>query len=238
AENELRPSALIRSIPETGLTDLVATTLSCSQQNIQAIATTKQWQLVHSARGPQLLITDKPVRGGSNLFKQQAACPFNAFAQLRLGAEQLNEAVAGFSAIERGNILHDALAIIWRKLGNSRQLLALSDEELRNLINTATAEAIRPAQQQRPAELGAFYCSLEQERLARLLHAWLEQEKTRPPFTVVAIEEQRTVNFAGLILQLRIDRIDQLDSGECLLIDYKTGSPKIKSWLGERPDEP
>src|SRR5690606_11198928 len=39
-------------------------------------------------------------------------------------------------------------------------------------------------------------------------------------------------------LQLRIDRVDQLNNGELLLIDYKTGSPKAKSWLGERPDEP
>lgn len=238
AENELRPSALIRAIPETALANLVTENLSCTQQNLQKIAATKQWQLVHTARGPKLALNDKPVRGGSNLFKQQAACPFNAFAQLRLGVEQLNEPVAGFSAIERGNILHDALAIIWRKLGNSHQLLALSDEELHSLINAAVAEAIRPVQQQRPAELGAFYCSLEQERLTHLLHEWLEQEKTRPPFSIIAIEQQRTVNFSGMILQLRIDRIDQLAAGELLLIDYKTGSPKMKSWLGERPDEP
>ncbi len=237
-ENELRPSALIRAIPETALTDLVLTRVNCTQQNAQTITAVKQWQLVQVSHGPQLLLNDKPVRGGSNVFKQQAACPFNAFARLRLGAEQINEPVAGFSAIERGNILHDALAIIWRKLNNSHQLLVLSNDELHKLINTAAAEAIRPAQQQRPAELGPFYCSLEQERLVHLLHDWLEQEKTRPPFTVIAIEEQRTVNFAGLTLQLRIDRIDQLESGELLLIDYKTGSPKIKSWLGKRPDEP
>src|SRR5690606_6401842 len=154
-------------------------------------------------------------------------CPFNAFARLRLGADQVIEAVAGFSAIERGNILHDALAIIWRRLGNSRQLLGLPDDELRNLITSAATEALRPAQQRRPAELGTFYCALERERLEGLLWEWLQQEKTRPPFSVVAIEEQRRIHFAGLTLQLRIDRIDQLDSGELLLIDYKTGSPKI-----------
>lgn len=238
AENELRPSALIRDIPETPITALVPASRNCTQQNAHTIAAVKQWQLVHSAHGPRLLMNDQPVRGGSNLFKQQAACPFNAFARLRLGAEQINEPVAGFSAIERGNMLHDALAIIWRTLGNSHQLLALSADELQQLINTAAAEAIRPVQQHRPAELGSFYCALEQERLARLLNEWLEQEKTRPPFSVIAIEEKHSVNFAGLNLQLRIDRIDQLENGELLLIDYKTGSPKLKSWLGERPDEP
>ncbi len=130
------------------------------------------------------------------------------------------------------------MAIIWRTLGNSHQLLALSADELQQLINTAAAEAIRPVQHHRPAELGSFYCALEQERLARLLNEWLEQEKTRVPFSVIAIEEKHSVNFAGLNLQLRIDRIDQLENGELLLIDYKTGSPKLKSWLGKRPDEP
>jgi ATP-dependent helicase/nuclease subunit B len=237
-ENELRPSALIRAIPTTELTHLVPELISCAQQNVQTIAHARQWQLVHDARGPSLTANDTPVRGGSNLFKHQAACPFNAFARLRLGANQPDEPVAGLSAIERGNILHDALAMIWRSLQNSHNLHALADTELERLLQHAAADALRPVQQQRPLELGKFYSELEQERLVRLLAAWMTEEKKRSPFHVIAIEEKRLVNFSGLTLQLRIDRIDQLENGELLLIDYKTGSPKAKSWAGEKPDEP
>ena len=36
----------------------------------------------------------------------------------------------------------------------------------------------------------------------------------------------------------RIDRIDQLDDGGQVLIDYKTGRVSINDWVGERPDAP
>lgn len=237
-ENELRPSALIRDIPLTELADVISQSHSASQENIQRIATSKNWQSVHSAQGPKVALTGTPIRGGSSLFKHQAACPFNAFARLRLGATIPDAPLPGFSPIERGNLLHDALAIIWRELKNSQQLHALDDDALRRLIEQAAADALRPLQQKRPKELGKFYCQLEQERLVRLLGLWLEQEKTRPPFTVIAVEEARQIQFSGLDLTLRIDRIDQLENGDLLLIDYKTGSPKMKSWLSDRPDEP
>src|SRR5690554_341004 len=114
----------------------------------------------------------------------------------------------------------------------------MDENSLHQLLEKAAAEALQPLQKKRPKELGAFYCQLEKERLVRLLTLWLEQEKTRPPFKVIAVEEAQDIVFSGLQLKLRIDRIDQLESGDLLLIDYKTGSPKMKSWLSERPDEP
>ena len=237
-ENELRPSALIRDIPLTDFNLVIDQSRSSSQENIQRISASKNWQLIHSTQGPKITLTDAPVRGGSSLFKHQAACPFNAFARLRLGASIPDTPVPGFSPIERGNLLHDALAYIWRELKDSRQLHALDENSLHQLLEKSAAEALRPLQQKRPKELGKFYCQLEQERLVRLLALWLEQEKTRPPFKVIAVEEAQDIVFSGLQLKLRIDRIDQLESGDLLLIDYKTGSPKMKSWLSERPDEP
>lgn len=237
-ENELRPSALIRDIPLTDLSVVVDQSRSCSQENIQRVSASKNWQLINSARGPKIALTGAPVRGGSSLFKHQAACPFNAFARLRLGASIPDAPMPGFSPIERGNLLHDALATIWRELKDSRQLHAMDENSLHQLLEKAAAEALQPLQKKRPKELGAFYCQLEKERLVRLLTLWLEQEKTRPPFKVIAVEEAQDIVFSGLQLKLRIDRIDQLESGDLLLIDYKTGSPKMKSWLSERPDEP
>src|SRR5690606_34940147 len=136
-ENELRPSALIRDIPLTDLNLVVDQSRSCSQENIQRISASKKWQLIHSAKGPKITLTDAPVRGGSSLFKHQAACPFNAFARLRLGASIPDTPVPGFSPIERGNLLHDALAYIWRELKDSRQLHALDENSLHQLLEKA-----------------------------------------------------------------------------------------------------
>jgi probable DNA repair protein len=238
-DNELRPSALIRDLPLTPLETLLAgNQIDTAQKNYIAIAASQLFELVHCASGPALAAHNTAVRGGSNLFKYQAACPFNAFAQLRLGARNIDAPVPGFSPMERGTILHNALAAVWRKLGNSQALLASSDDNLQALLTQAIAESIQPLQQKRLRELGSFYCQLEHERLLRLLTTWLNDEKTRPAFSVAAIEEEQTILFSGLTIRLRIDRIDQLENNDLLVIDYKTGSPKAKSWLGERPDEP
>jgi len=237
-DSELSPSALIRHLPLTTIDRLISSNESISAHNYQAIAAASNLEIVSTAQAPQLFVVQEPVRGGASLFKEQAACPFNAFARLRLGATSIDDPVAGFSAIERGNLLHDALAIIWKQLNDQNTLLALDETALTTLINTTTQTVVDALKQKRGTSIGVFYAQLEQERLAQLIAGWLAQEKTRPAFTVVAIEEEVLIEFAGLPLRLRIDRIDQLANGDLLLIDYKTGQPKLQSWQGERMDEP
>jgi len=237
-DSKLSPSALIRHLPLTTIDRLIGGSESISTQNYFALAAVSNLEIVSTAQAPQLLITQEPVRGGASLFKEQAACPFNAFARLRLGATSVDEPVAGFSAIERGNLLHDALAIIWKQLNDQHTLLALDETALTTLINQTTQSVVDSLKQKRGTSIGVFYAQLEQERLTQLIADWLAQEKTRPAFSVVAIEEEVQIEFAGLPLRLRIDRIDQLANGDLLLIDYKTGQPKLQSWQGERMDEP
>jgi ATP-dependent helicase/nuclease subunit B len=236
--SELSPSALVRHLPLTTIDTLISNNESISAQNYQVLAAASNLEVVSTAQAPQLLVALEPVRGGASLFKEQAACPFNAFARLRLGATSIDDPVAGFSAIERGNLLHDALAIIWKQLTNQNTLLELDETSLATLINTTTQTVVDSLKQKRGTSIGVFYAQLEQERLAQLISEWLAQEKTRPGFTVVAIEEEVQIEFSGLPLRLRIDRIDQLANGDLLLIDYKTGQPKLQSWQGERMDEP
>jgi ATP-dependent helicase/nuclease subunit B len=236
--SELSPSALIRHITLTPIDNLIRASDSISTENYRAVAATNALEIINTAQAPQLTIGEEPVRGGASLFKEQGACPFNAFARLRLGATSIDEPVAGFSAIERGNLLHEALAIIWRELKDQQRLLALDESALTELVSKTTQIAVDSLKQKRGTSLGVFYAQLEQERLTHLLLEWLAQEKTRPAFTVVAIEQEVVLTFADLPLRLRIDRIDQLQNGELILIDYKTGHPKAQSWLGERMDEP
>lgn len=237
-DSELSPSALIRHLPLTTIDTLIDNPESISAYNYQTLAAASNLEIVSTAQAPQLIVGQEPVRGGASLFKEQGACPFNAFARLRLGATSIDEPVAGFSAIERGNLLHDALAQIWKQLKDQHNLLALDETALTTLIQKTTQTAVDSLKQKRGTSIGVFYAQLEQERLAQLIAEWLAQEKTRPPFTVVAIEEEVQVEFSGLPLRLRIDRIDQLENGDLLLIDYKTGQPKLQSWQGERMDEP
>lgn len=236
-DNELRPSALIRDIALTPLQLILSqanTRLQSYYRELQAYA---QLELIGDAQGPALG-PQEPVRGGSSLFKYQAACPFEAFMRLRLGAKNPDEPLIGFNAAERGNLLHDSLAAIWRQLKNSSGLAALDNAALQVLVSTICKDIIDKAQARNPRKLGRVYCDLEQQRLSQLLCEWLETERERPSFTVIAIEQEQAIEFASLRLTLRIDRIDEFSNGDRLLIDYKTGNASAKSWQGERLSEP
>ena len=72
-----------------------------------------------------------------------------------------------------------------------------------------------------------------------MVREWLALEGERPPFAVEAVEERKEVSIAGLGVRIKIDRIDRLDAGERLVIDYKSGLPQnVNALLGERPDAP
>src|SRR5580658_9363508 len=57
----------------------------------------------------------------------------------------------------------------------------------------------------------ARYLELEQLRLIRLVTEWLDYEAVRAPFEVLKTEARQTVTLAGLIFELRLDRLDQLN---------------------------
>lgn len=236
-EGHLNPSPLIRDLPPVPLEQLLEPGPAPLEQMYQALVDSRRFQLLDDSRGPALT-PEEAVRGGSKIFKEQSDCPFHAFVRLRLGAEAPNPAVPGFSPLERGNLLHNCLADFWTRVRSLDQLKALDEGALLQLLNEITAENVKKASHQRPGELGHNFCQLEQQRLSQLLHAWLTREKGRPPFTVAEVETQRKVEFAGISLNLRLDRVDQLGNDQYLLIDYKSGKPNTNHWKGERPQEP
>lgn len=191
--------------------------------------------LIHSARKTATradnqappLATGTP-RGGTRILADQAACPFRAFARYRLAAESLEQPVEGPDARTRGLLLHGLMKQLWSKLGSSAAL----GRDCTAAIEAAAAAAVTEAALEEP------FAGLERTRLAKLAREWLEVERGRPPFAVVATEDQRKLVVAGLELNGRIDRMDRLESGGHALIDYKTGRPTPNAWLGERPDDP
>jgi probable DNA repair protein len=178
------------------------------------------------------------VPGGAAVLQNQAACPFRAFAVHRLGARQLEEGRPGLDARERGTLLHRALALLWGELRSQQRLLALPEEQLLGIVSSAIDAAIASMAQRRPDAFGAAFTDLERVRLRRLLLALLELERQRAPFQVVVREEPRTLELGGLRVHARVDRIDALDDGRRVILDYKTGKAGVAEWAGERPDAP
>jgi ATP-dependent helicase/DNAse subunit B len=80
--------------------------------------------------------------------------------------------------------------------------------------------------------------SIEQQRLVELMQAWLECEKQRAFFKVLTLEEKSLTEMGGISLEIRIDRVDELQNGSLAVIDYKTGRASTREWLPEKMTSP
>lgn len=192
---------------------------------------------VDDARAPPVGATER-IRGGTALLAAQAVCPAWAFYQYRLGAAVLPAPTFGLDARARGSLLHAALEEFWR--GRCLADLTQMDEatrgvEIRRVVAHALAEFDRQAVEPLPPRL----CQLEGERLQALLAVWLEVEAQRAPFRVVACEESHKLDIEGLPVRVVIDRIDELEDGRLVVIDYKSGrNVSADSWAEPRIGEP
>lgn len=243
-DQQLRPSALISRYPEITSAELALTdTLRYSptdrlpqpgQQQQQA-----PLELIDTATAPPISAAEQLLlRGGSSILTNQSLCPFSAFAIHRLGARPLERAQTGLSHADRGNLLHHVLERVWRQLHSQQQLLEIAPEALNQLLTAAINETISPFRRRAPDWMGDRFWRLEQQRLLALTERWLELERQRPPFKVAAVEKSLDTELLGMPMKLRIDRVDRLADGSELLIDYKTGSPSVADWFGDRPRQP
>jgi probable DNA repair protein len=197
----------------------------------------KQLEAFDAANAP-VLHSEQKISGGSSVFASQSACPFRAFVSHRLNIKPLAEAETGLNAADRGSLLHRALELVWQKLKNQTELLQLQPQQLDSLCEDVSRYTLDEFSQLKTPPPGPRYKQLECTRLRQLIKAWLVVEKSRANFEVVTLEDKKQFQFGALQLQARIDRIDKLDDGSLLIIDYKTGISNIRRWWGERPDEP
>lgn len=206
-----------------------------------AIAAAAQLEVITDLSGLPLPASADPLPGAAGFLAAQAGCPFNAFARYRLGAEPLPVPTVGLDPLARGNLIHYSLEALWRDIDGRAALAELSAEErdqhLAAAVDTALARFLRRAQLA-ARDLGERHLNLEKARIHQLLAEWLEWEVNRPEFTREALEQARELDIDGLKVRMRIDRLDRLGDGSRLIIDYKTGSPSLKSLGHERLAEP
>ena len=219
--------ALIASPLISGVSSLLETPeIMIHARYRDLIFSTRRLEIVPDGQAPAL--ATKTPRGGTRILSDQAACPFRAFARHRLAAEALEEPAEGLDARARGLLLHTLMKELWTELKGSSGLTGDVGPAIERAAKSAVAQA----------ELEEPFASLERKRLAKLAREWLEVERERPPFEVIAMEDKRQLSVAGLQLNGRIDRMDKLQTGGHALIDYKTGKPTPNDWAGARPDDP
>ena len=188
----------------------------------------------------RVLFPPGKVEGGSSVLTAQTQCPFKAFATARLAAKSWKPAEAGLTASQRGQLLHSVLHSIWDgpPLGirTHAELTELTDQSafVASHVQRVFENELRSELRER---MPSRYLELEALRLTFLVTEWLEYEATRIDFAVVGTEVARTVSVGELTMDLRLDRIDQLNDGSLLIIDYKSGDLSPSAWDLPRPED-
>ncbi|PSJ16971.1 PD-(D/E)XK nuclease family protein [Nitrosomonas supralitoralis] len=232
--HELKSSPLIQSIP------LGSPLFVEMEQHHHRIIQSCKMEYIADCESPPLgkETVKHSIKGGTSVLKDYAACPFRAWAKHRLHLTSLYVPHTGLNAVERGMLAHQVLAQLWRQLKTKDALDELNNYALENILTDITSDAVLEMQQYKPIALSGRFVQIEQRRLIRVMLEWLDEEKKRSWFKVIAAEEKRSIQVGDLVLSVRLDRVDELEDGQRIVIDYKTSKQSIQSMIGERPDEP
>jgi len=182
-------------------------------------------------------VLSQPLPSGTRSVELQNLCPFRAYAEMRLGSSELDLPEPGVPPDVRGMLLHAALERLWRELRDSSALSSQSSASLDALIATCV-EAAANEIMGRTSEGRTSAQQRECRRAVRLIRALCDLERRRPPFRVREAELKRTLHLAGALLNVRIDRLDELSVGGLAILDYKSGRPTPGDWYSERPSHP
>ena len=216
-------SSLVKSVPATAIERLVP-----------GFRTRRHPWLAEPPTGRLEAVDDRsgsPVAGvvksgGTSLLRDQAQCPFRAWAVHRLGIRETREPQDFPDALERGTLVHDAL-------------FALYVDGSGPIPDARIEAAARQAVDEHLGRLPATYRHNERRRLRLLLKTWVDQEAARPDFAIAGLEQEADLHLPGFELKLRIDRIDRdPHTGALVVIDYKTGSVSSGALKDERLTEP
>lgn len=161
------------------------------------------------------------ITGGVSVLQTQAQNPKWAFFRYRLGAQGMPAYKRWPSGVDRGNLLHRVMQKLWERWGDQAHMLNQVrqpdwPETLTELVNRTAAYVL----EQWPSALR----ELEVQRASEVIAAWLSIEAERLPFRVIERESKYPFRVAELALNLTIDRIDELASGQLVVMDYKSGS--------------
>ena len=232
-EAQLSPSRLFADLPAVKPDDLELWSAPLFNARIQAAA---ELVTLDTDPVPAVPANTQPA-GGAGLLGQQSVCPARAFFERRLGASEIRIPRTGIDPRTRGQLVHWVLHAFFGQVSSRAELINMAPDRLDRTLDDLLGQGVRQCFGRRRGVM-AQLLRLEVLRLKPILLEFLAIEAQRDDFSVVEREFEQEIEFGGLAVRLRLDRIDRLANGSLLVIDYKTGQANLRGWSIERPREP
>jgi len=175
-------------------------------------------------------IKSMQIKSGVETLKDQMACPFKGFTH-RLKVDSFDLPHIGIDRREQGKIIHNALQYIYQEISSKELLMKLSDNELKSIINSKIQSAIQGVS-------NSGFKKIEKIRISKIINKFIDEDKLRGNFEVISTEQTISADISGLNFNIRLDRLDQMDNGDKIIFDYKTGKTSISDWCNETIGEP
>jgi ATP-dependent helicase/nuclease subunit B len=163
------------------------------------------------------------IFSGVKFLKLQEICPFKANAEIRLKAKKLNTPNNYLDPVTKGEIIHKALEIFWRKYPSSDLVKNLSIEIIYKKLLIIIKKILTKLQKLKPVTLNEHVFNIEALRIAKLCCNFIINLEFKRDFKILLVEKKFEVLLKEFLIKIKIDRIDQLLDNQLVIIDYKTG---------------
>lgn len=166
------------------------------------------------------------LKGGASTVQRYKEDPFSGFALGRLKIGEKRKPTFGIDPLNRGTIVHNAIAIFYYDLPSQEDMKSWSTEKIQNKLNKAISDAFRPYVTSNENAFEQIFFDIEKNRTKKILEKLIDFDLNKDDFKLKSVEKSAQLKYSNIILNLKIDRIEEYANKQLCIIDFKTGKVK------------